>query len=160
MIDLHNIDIRLVMPNDKDSLEILMKELIEEKGEKFIEKRYEWGLLRRVYDPLQRHGIFVAEDKVTKQVIGMIFGELRVDPYGETECYIKQMFVKPEFRKQGIGKKLLSIYLNHLKTINISKVKINLHMDSVKTKALLNDFKFEPKYVVMELNLNEYERSK
>ncbi|MHA1340928.1 MAG: GNAT family N-acetyltransferase [Promethearchaeota archaeon] len=151
-----NIEIRLVMPKDKDSLEILTRELVEEKGERFMEKRYEWGLLRRVYDPLQRHGIFVAEKRDTKEIVGMVFGELRVDPYGSTECHIKQMYVRKPYRRKGIGKALLSTCLAHLKSIRISKVKIDLHVDSVKTKALLKDFKFEPKYIVMELNLEEY----
>lgn len=146
----NNIIIRLVMPEDKDDIERLTRELIQEKGEEFIEKRYEWGILRRIYDPLQRHGIFVAESVEPRKKIGMIFGELRVDPFGETECYIKELFVELEYRQKGIGKQLLSQLIEHLKKINVKTIKINLHIDSVKTKKLLDSFDFKPKYTVME----------
>lgn len=145
-----NVVIRLVMPEDKEDIERLTRELIKEKGEEFIEKRYEWGILRRIYDPLQRHGIFVAEIEEQKKKIGMIFGELRVDPFGETECHIKELFVEPDYRQKGVGKQLLSQLIDHLKKINVKTLKINLHFDSIKTKKLLDSFDFKPKYTVME----------
>jgi GNAT superfamily N-acetyltransferase len=141
------------MPEDKDDIERLTRKLLEEKGEEFVEKRYEWGILRRIYDPLQRHGIFVAETESPKKTIGMIFGELRVDPFGETECYIKEMFVEPDYRQKGIGKQLLAQLIDHLKKINVKTVKINLHLDSIKTKKLLDAFDFKPKYTVMEKSI-------
>lgn len=146
-------NIRLAMPKDKEELERLTRELVKEKGERFVEKRYEWGILRRVYDPLQRHGIFVAESNDDDKLVGMIFGELRVDPYGVTECYIKQTFVESAHRNKSIGFNLLKRIIEHLKNIDVKKIKLNLEIDDKKFKEMLEEFKFKPKYTVMELKL-------
>lgn len=153
MMDL--IKIRMVMPEDKDSLEELMKNIVNELGEEFIEKRFQWGMLRRLYDPLQRHGIFVAETKDTKQLVGMIFGELRIDPFGVTECNFKRIYVEPDYRGKDIGHILLDNAINHLKTINVKKVSVRIHQNSVNTKKLFESFKFLPIHSVMELNLDD-----
>jgi len=76
-----NIRIENATPDDIDSLEKLMKLLISRFGDVFDMKRFDWGIRRRLYDPLQRHGILIAidEDK-DNEVIGMIIAELRIDP--------------------------------------------------------------------------------
>ena len=149
------VKIRMIMPEDKEDLEELMKNIVKEQGEEFIEKRFRWGMMRRLYDPLQRHGIFVAETIDTKKLIGMVFGELRIDPFGLTECNIKRLYVDPNYRGKEIGLELLNNTINHLKTINVKKVTVRIHQNSVKTKKLFEDFKFVPVYSVMELDLDE-----
>ncbi|MHA1474244.1 MAG: hypothetical protein ACTSQ5_03565, partial [Promethearchaeota archaeon] len=75
--------IRNATPEDRNQIEMLTRLLVSERKETFDEKRFEWGLLRRLFDPLQRQGTFVAEieDNTGKieELIGMIFSELRVD---------------------------------------------------------------------------------
>ena len=61
--------IRVGTPDDKDALENFVRNLVKELGEEFDLKRFEWGLARRLYDPLQRHGIFIAEEDDTKKPV-------------------------------------------------------------------------------------------
>src|SRR4030042_304124 len=58
---LMNVQIRVATPNDVEALRALMKELVAYMDEDFVEKRFEWGIQRRLYDPLQRHGLLIAE---------------------------------------------------------------------------------------------------
>ena len=154
---MEDFDIRIATPDDKADLEKLTRELVKEKGEEFIEKRFEWGLLRRIYDPLQRHGVFVAVDKSTNKIVGMIFAELRIDPFGSSEGYIKQLHITTEFRRKSLGTRLIEIAVDHLNKINVQKVKVNIPQNAGNTETvmkLFNTFKFKPKYTVMEMDLS------
>ena len=151
--------VRMAMPDDKLEIEGLVRQDIEEKNETFEEKRFEWGMLRRIYDPLQRNGTFIAEkvkpDLDKKEFLGIIFSEMRLDPFGTSRCYIKRIFVRKEYRGNLIGQSLLSNLLDHLKSINVKGVRIDLHLNSVNTKALLTKYNFTPKYTIFELDLND-----
>jgi len=147
------IKIRVGTPDDKDILKKFVGQLVSDMGEEFDEKRFDWGLLRRLYDPLQRHGIFLAENEETGEPAGMIVAELRVDPYGLSEGYIKLVFVSKEFRGKGVGEILLHEALEHLKKINVQKVKINLKQSAIKAAKLYEKYKFKKKYEVLELKL-------
>jgi len=151
-----NIQIRVATPNDVDALRTLMKELVAFMKEEFVEKRFEWGIQRRLYDPLQRHGLLIAEDLDKENCsAGMIFAELRVDPFGRSEGYIKQLIVTAEYREKGIGGQLLKEAIDHLRKIHVEKVMINVKKGQVKTvEELYKRFKFREKYSVMELVFN------
>ncbi|GAH11900.1 unnamed protein product, partial [marine sediment metagenome] len=60
---MNNIRIENATPDQIDSLEKLMKLLISRFGDAFDTKRFDWGIRRRIYDPLQRHGILIAIDE-------------------------------------------------------------------------------------------------
>jgi ribosomal protein S18 acetylase RimI-like enzyme len=156
--NMEDFDIRIATPDDKAEIERLTRELVKEKGEEFIEKRFEWGLLRRIYDPLQRHGVFVAVQKSTNKMVGMIFAELRIDPFGNSEGYIKQLHISSEYRRKTLGTRLLEVALEHMSKINVQKVKVQIPQDATNNQMvvkLFNNFKFKPKYTVLEMDLNK-----
>ena len=151
-------NIRMAMPEDKTEIERLTRVDLKERNEIFEQKRFDWGILRRIHDPLQRHGIFIAEKKSEEKkliLIGILLGEMRIDPFGGAECFIKRIFVQKEYRGRLIGEGLLTAVINHLKTIEVKRIKINLHIGSVKTKKLLEKFNFVSKSIVWELGLND-----
>lgn len=165
MKDEYQFELRMVLPeSDKPEIERLTRNLVKEKGqnEPFDEKRFDWGIMRRIFDPLQRHGTFVAVDKKKPgHLAGMIFSELRVDPFGTSEAYIKQIHVDEEYRGKSLGKRLLTLTLESLKRSNIRLVKVNLPQDpalhdKINNEFEFDDFKFRPTYTVMELKLDEY----
>ena len=59
-------------PEHIDDLRELTKQLVEGLGQDFDPKRFDWGIRRRLYDPLQRHGILIAVDEDSDEIIGMI----------------------------------------------------------------------------------------
>ncbi|GAB4309819.1 MAG: hypothetical protein Kow0069_09450 [Promethearchaeota archaeon] len=153
------IRVRVASPDDVDDIRKLTRLLVAEVNQTFEEKRFEWGIQRRLYDPLQKHGILVAVDEEREnQIVGVIFAELRVDPWGSSEGYVKNFVVDPAYRGRGIGKELLSSSIEHLRAINVERVLINLNEDepaAEKAGELYQRFGFKKKYSVLELNLSK-----
>ena len=105
-----NIKVEIASPDQIEELKDLTKLLVEGLNQDFDPKRFDWGIRRRLFDPLQRHGILIAFDEDNNKVIGMIIAELRIDPFGASEGYIKQFFLKEEYRSKGTGHQLLEKY--------------------------------------------------
>ena len=58
-----NIKVEIASTEQIENLKDLTKELVEGLGQKFDPKRFDWGIRRRLFDPLQRHGILIAVDE-------------------------------------------------------------------------------------------------
>ncbi len=150
-----NIKVEIASPEQIDSLRELTKLLVESLGQEFESKRFDWGIRRRLYDPLQRHGILIAIDENTGKVVGMIIAELRIDPFGKSEGYIKQFYLRDEYRGKDIGKILLEQALEHLKKIKVEKVKVNIREQAIKTFELYKQMNFKKAYEVHKLDLSD-----
>ncbi len=155
-----NIKVEIASPEQLESLKELTKQLVEWLGQTFDAKRFDWGIRRRIYDPLQRHGILVAMDQDNQnEIIGMIIAELRIDPFGTSEGSIKQFFIKQQYRGKGVGRELLNQALNHLKKINVQKVKVNLREEAKEAASLYKELSFKKVYDVLELELGASEEA-
>ncbi|MFW9865044.1 MAG: GNAT family N-acetyltransferase [Candidatus Thorarchaeota archaeon] len=150
-----NIKIDIASPDQIEDLKLLTKQLVEGLGQEFDPKRFDWGIRRRLYDPLQRHGILIAVDEDDNSVVGMIIAELRIDPLGSSEGYIKQFFLKEEYRSKGLGYTLLEKALEHLKKIKVEKVKVNIKEKAIEASSLYEKMKFKKVYEVLELDLTD-----
>ena len=150
-----NIKIEIASPEHMDMLEKLTKQLVEGLGQKFDPKRFDWGIRRRLYDPLQRHGILIAIDESSDKIMGMIIAELRIDPFGLSEGYIKQFFLKDEYRGKGYGQILLQKALDHLKKIKVDKVKVNIKDKAIEATKLYEKHHFKKVFEVLELDLTK-----
>ena len=148
-----NIKVEVASPDHIEDLKDLTKELVEGLEQKFDPKRFDWGIRRRLYDPLQRHGILIAIDEISEEIAGMIIAELRIDPFGSSEGYIKQFFLKEPYRKKGTGSLLLKKALEHLKKIKVEKVRVNIKEKAVEASKLYEKMKFKKVYEVLELDL-------
>ena len=148
-----NLRVEIANPEQIESLQELTKQLVEGLGQKFDSKRFDWGIRRRLFDPLQRHGILIAIDEDNNSVVGMIVAELRIDPLGSSEGYIKQLFLKEEYRNKGTGHLLLEKALEHLKRIKVEKVKVNIKEKAIEALKLYEKMKFKKVYEVLELDL-------
>jgi ribosomal protein S18 acetylase RimI-like enzyme len=151
-----NIRIENATPDRIESLERLMKLLISRIGGEFDNKRFDWGISRRLYDPLQRHGILIAidEDK-DNEVIGMIIAELRIDPYGASEGYIKQVYLMEEYRGHGTGELLVKKAVEHLQKIKVEKIKVNIKENAREAASLYAKMHFKKVYEVLELDISK-----
>ncbi|MFW9827079.1 MAG: GNAT family N-acetyltransferase [Candidatus Thorarchaeota archaeon] len=149
-----NIKVEIASPEQIEDLRELTRQLVEGLGQKFDPKRFDWGIRRRLYDPLQRHGILIAIDEDSNEIVGMIIAELRIDPFGSSEGYIKQFFLKEQYRKKGVGHQLLEKALQHLKKIKVEKVRVNIK-EKVATEAskLYEKMNFKKVFEVLELKL-------
>ncbi len=149
------IKVEIASPDEIDALREFTKHLVEGLGQKFDPKRFDWGIQRRLYDPLQRHGILIAVNEDNNEVVGMIIAELRIDPFGMSEGYIKQLYLKSEYRGQGVGEILLKKALEHLKRIKVEKVKVNIKDKALEASKLYEKMNFKKVYEVLELDLTK-----
>ena len=149
------IRVEIANPEQIERLQKLTKQLVEGLGQKFDPKRFDWGIRRRLFDPLQRHGILIAIDEDDNSLVGMIIAELRIDPLGSSEGYIKQFFLKEEYRSRGTGYLLLEKALEHLKRIKVEKVKVNIKEKALEALNLYGKMKFKKVYEVLELDLTD-----
>ena len=150
--------IRNATPEDRNQIEILTRLLVSERKDIFDEKRFEWGLLRRLFDPLQRQGTFVAEidnnsDKA-KELIGMIFSELRVDPFGNSEGHIKEIYLRPKHRTDENLEALLNAVIEQLKKMDFQVLKVNLKPEDEQSSKIYRLLNLKKKYSVLELRLD------
>ncbi len=150
-----NIKVQVANPEDIEDLRDLTKQLVEGLGQEFDPKRFDWGIRRRLYDPLQRHGILLAIDEDTDEFVGMIIAELRIDPFGSSEGSIKQFFLKEPYRKKGVGSLLLKKALEHLKKIKVEKIRVNIKERAVEAAKLYDKLNFKKVYEVLELDLTK-----
>ncbi|MFX1457072.1 MAG: GNAT family N-acetyltransferase [Promethearchaeota archaeon] len=148
-----NIKVEIASPEQIEDLKDLTKLLVEGLNQDFDPKRFDWGIRRRLYDPLQRHGILIALDEDNNEVVGMIIAELRIDPFGSSEGYIKQFFLKEEYRRKGTGQQMLEKAMEHLKRIKVEKVKVNIKDEAVEAASLYEKMNFRKVYEVLELDL-------
>lgn len=149
------IKVEIASPDEIDALREFTKLLVEGLGQKFDPKRFDWGIQRRLYDPLQRHGILIAVNEDNNEIAGMIIAELRIDPFGMSEGYIKQFYLKSEYRGQGVGEILLKKALEHLKRIKVEKVKVNIKEKALEASNLYEKMNFKKVYEVLELDLTK-----
>jgi ribosomal protein S18 acetylase RimI-like enzyme len=148
-----DIRVDIANPDQIEDLKDLTKLLVEGLNQEFDPKRFDWGIRRRLFDPLQRHGILIAFDEDNNKVIGMIVAELRIDPFGSSEGYIKQFYLKEEYRSKGTGHQLLEKAMEHLKRIKVEKVKVNIKEKAIEAASLYEKMKFKKVYEVLELDL-------
>ena len=85
----------------------------------------------------------------------MIIAEIRIDPFGTSEGYIKQVFLSENYRGKGVGKKLLTAALEHLKKIKVEKVKVNLKEQAGDAAKVYEKMNFKKVYEVLELDLSK-----
>ncbi|MHA1992004.1 MAG: GNAT family N-acetyltransferase [Candidatus Hodarchaeales archaeon] len=148
-----SIKVEIASPEQIEDLKDLTKLLVEGLNQDFDPQRFDWGIRRRIFDPLQRHGILIAIDEDNNSVVGMIVAELRIDPFGSSEGYIKQFFLKEEYRRKGTGHQLLEKAMEHLKRIKVEKVKVNIKEKAFEAVNLYEKMKFKKVYEVLELDL-------
>jgi len=150
---MNNIKVVVANPEHIEDLRELTKQLVEGLGQKFDPKRFDWGIRRRLFDPLQRHGILIALDEEDNNIFGMIIAELRIDPFGSSEGYIKQFFLTETYRRKGVGSLLLKKALEHLKKIKVEKIKVNIKERALEASKLYIKMNFKKVYEVLELDL-------
>jgi ribosomal protein S18 acetylase RimI-like enzyme len=152
---MNGIKIEMATPDQIDALRELTRQLVEGLGQQFDPKRFDWGISRRLYDELQRHGILIAIDEENDDVVGMIIAELRIDPFGASEGYIKQLFLKEEYRERGIGELLIKRAIDHLQKIKVEKIKVNIKEKAKEAVNLYSKMHFKKVYEVLELDLSK-----
>ncbi|TFG05776.1 MAG: GNAT family N-acetyltransferase [Promethearchaeota archaeon] len=143
-----NITIRHAELEDLATIRTLMSQLYEYYGQSFNEKRFEWGIKRRLTDRLQKEGILIAEKD--QKIIGMIVAEILINPVGVGEGHITAIVTDKEHRDKGIGKELVTKSIEHLEEMGAEVIRLDLEEAHVKMLEYFKDMGFQSVYRVLE----------
>ncbi|HUX99972.1 MAG TPA: GNAT family N-acetyltransferase [Candidatus Deferrimicrobium sp.] len=144
------INVRTAEIDDLATIRTLMIQLYEYYGIPFNEKRFEWGIKRRLTDRLQKEGILVAEDSAKQKVVGMIVAEILINPIGNSEGHITAIVTAKDCRDKGVGKALVDSAINHLEQMGAEIIRLDLEESFIKMLDYFKNIGFESVYRVLE----------
>ena len=144
------IKIRHAELEDLATVRTLMIQLYEHYNQPFNEKRFEWGIKRRLTDRLQKEGILLAVDAEKDKIFGIIVAEILINPIGNSEGHITAIVTDKEYRDKGVGKELVAKSIEHLEEMGAEIIRLDLEEDHVKMLDYFRKIGFEPVYRVLE----------
>ncbi len=142
--------IRTAELEDLGYIRTLMSQLYEYYGAPFNEKRFEWGIKRRLTDRLQKEGILVAEKD--NKIVGMIVAEMLINPIGISEGHITAIVTDKETRDKGIGKMLINGAIAHLREMGSEVIRLDLEENFIKMLDYFKSLGFHSSYRVLEFH--------
>lgn len=113
-------NIRLMKADDFDAVVAIDEKIINKSRPEYYEQRFEKLFRSNDYVPVS----LVAENK-DGQVIGFVMGELYLGEFGilQEEATLDTIGVDPQHQQTGIGKLLISEFIDHLKTVGVQKIR-------------------------------------
>jgi ribosomal protein S18 acetylase RimI-like enzyme len=142
--------VRTAELEDLDHIRTLMSQLYEYYHAPFNEKRFEWGIKRRLTDRLQKEGLLVAEKD--GKIIGLIVAEMLINPIGVSEGHITAIVTDKENRDKGIGKMLINGAITHLREMGSEVIRLDLEENFVKMLDYFKSLGFQSSYRVLEFH--------
>jgi ribosomal protein S18 acetylase RimI-like enzyme len=97
----------------------------------------------------------VAEDK-NGTLVGFIMGELYIGEFGISRegASIDTVGVAPDCRRQGIGKRLMTEFVEHLKQLGVQKINTLVEKEDTRLMNYFNANLFSPSKAVINLERN------
>ncbi|MHA1369688.1 MAG: GNAT family N-acetyltransferase [Promethearchaeota archaeon] len=140
--------IRWYKADDYPAVETLVRDLARLFNDPFEPRWFKMYMEKRLMEIVP--GCYVAENE-SKGVVGSVFCDVLRDPTGSQYGYISNIMIKPEFRGQGIGEKLLKAAIQYLVITGVPRIWANVREE---TKAMVHLFEknhFEKKFSTYEL---------
>jgi ribosomal protein S18 acetylase RimI-like enzyme len=113
------IRIRLMKAEDFDAVVGIDREIMQAARPEYYELKFDKLFRSKDYVPAS----LVAEDE-TGAVVGFVMGELYLGEYGilQEEATLDTIGVDPNFQQQGIGERLMSEFMDHMRSLGVEKI--------------------------------------
>ena len=156
---MNDVSIRKATLNDITALQQLEQELIEFERpfDRFLNDS---GVIYYDLDALisnKESAVFVAESGA--EVVASGYGQMRESkPYiaSEQHCYLGFIYVKSDFRGQGLSRKIVETLINWAKSQGVGHFLLDVYSDNDGAIGAYEKFGFKPRSVSMELMLQEH----
>jgi ribosomal protein S18 acetylase RimI-like enzyme len=132
------LQVRHATMKDAEGVKQLTKQLVAYRCKTFDEKRFLFGLRKRIQDT-KTHHFFVCT--LNDKVVGMTLFELI--PSNPTEAYLNTLFVDNQYQRQGVGKKLFDFIMDYLKQLKIKTIIINVRKNEPMEIGFFEKFGFK-----------------
>lgn len=150
-MDENTIKIRLMNFDDFDAVVKIDEKVLGNSRQEYYKLRFERLFDTGEYLPTS----LVAENK-QGIVIGFIIGELYIGEYGISQegARIDTVGVDPDYRCQGIGKKLMNDFIDHLRNLNVQKINTLVDIKDTRLGHYFTANQFSPSKTVINLERN------
>ncbi|GAB4246606.1 MAG: hypothetical protein Kow00122_03680 [Thermoleophilia bacterium] len=113
------IKFRLMKADDFDAVVGIDSKVLKASRPEYYEMKFEKLFKSNDYVPTS----IVAENE-EGAVVGFVMGELYLGEYGifQEEATLDTIGVDPDYQNKGIGAKLISEFVEHLKTLGVRKI--------------------------------------
>lgn len=113
------IHIRLMKAEDFDAVLAIDTKILKTPRNEYYEAKFEKLFKTKDYLPVS----LVAE-KEDGTVVGFVMGEIYIGEYGifQEEARLDTIGVDPDYHHQGIGAKLITEFMDHLRSLGVQKV--------------------------------------
>ena len=115
----NTVKIRLMKAEDYDAVVGIDEKVLESSRPEYYNAKFEKLFKTKDYLPAS----LVAEEK-DGTVVGFVMGEIFMGEYGifQEEATLDTIGVDPDCQKKGIGERLISEFMEHLKKLGVKKI--------------------------------------
>jgi len=140
-----NITIRLMEADDLDAVLAIDEKILGSSRRGYYEMKFERLFRSDEYLPTS----LVAED-ADGQLIGFVMGQLYLGEFGifQEEASLDTIGVDPDSQHRGVGERLVSEFMDHLKELGVQKVNTLVDMSSGKLLRFFEANQFVPSRTV------------
>ena len=144
----NTIKIRLMNDNDFDDVIRIDEKILTVSRPEYYKLKFELLFKSGEYLPTS----LVAEDE-NGRLVGFIMGELYIGEFGISRegASIDTIGVDPDFRRKGIGKKLMNEFVDHLKQLGVQKINTLVGKEDTRLMNYFNANQFSPSRAVINL---------
>ncbi len=142
------INIRLMNDKDFDDVVRIDQKILNVSRLEYYKLKFELLFNSGEYLPTS----LVAMDE-NKKLIGFIMGELYIGEFGISRegASIDTIGVDPDYRRLGIGKKLMDEFVDHLKQLGVQKINTLVGKEDTRLMKYFNANFFSPSKAVINL---------
>jgi len=141
---------RIAMEKDLPEIKKLIKELAGLFGFDFDPFWFDLSFQKYLQIPSSQ--IFIAEKN--KQMLGIIFAEVRKDPLGNSYGYISNIMISDKAQGQGVGSHLLALATAFLQNLNMRAIWANVDHNNERVQHLFEKQNYRHKFTVMVQKVN------
>jgi len=143
-----SIKIRLMDDDDFDAVVMIDEKVLKASRPEYYKLRFERLFKTGEYLPTS----LVAETE-TGTVIGFIMGELYIGEYGISQegATVDTVGVNPDYRHQGVGRKLMDEFVNHLRQLGVKKINTLVEKNNTQMMLYFNSNQFSLSKAVINL---------
>lgn len=135
------IRIRLMKAEDFDAVVGIDRKIMQAARPEYYELKFDKLFRSKDYVPTS----LVAEDE-NGAVVGFVMGELYLGEYGilQEEATLDTIGVDPDFQQQGIGERLMSEFMDHLRSLGVEKINTLVNWNDSRLIQFFSANQFSP----------------
>ncbi len=135
------VKIRLLKAEDFDAIVAIDERVLKVRRPEYYKAKFERFVQSRDYVPTS----LVAEE-ADGTVVGFVMGELYVGEYGisDEKATLDTIGVDPAYQHRGLGGRLIREFMDHLKTLGITRVNTLVDWNDAQLLRFFSANKFVP----------------